>query len=80
MGNNLSKKNKVELANLFLSKPFSIYEFEKVSGLSSYAILEIFHKDLYEINKNKADEVNRVLGEKECLTHRGYMREICDII
>ena len=79
MDNNLSKKKKIELANMFLSNTFSIYEFEKVCGLSKVIILNIFRNDLYEINKLKAYQVNRVLEKNECLTHKGYMREIIEL-
>lgn len=80
MDNNLSKGKILELANMFLSNVFSLYEFEKMCGISSKVILEVFHKDLYEINEEKARQVNRILSQQKCLTHKGYMRElVCSV-
>lgn len=77
--NNLSNDKKIELADLFLSNVFSIYEFSKFTGIREDDILKIFYIDLYGINKRKAHQVNKVLRayeEKKCIYHKGYVREL----
>lgn len=74
--NNLSNSKILELANMFTAQVVSIYEFEKISGVSSTVILKIFNKDLYEINKSKADEVNRILKTPGYLNCKGYIKEV----
>lgn len=73
--NNLSKSNILELANMFTAQVISIYELEKISGVSSVVILNAFNKDLYEINEKKANEVNRILKFPGYLKCNGYIKE-----
>lgn len=74
-GNNLSRAKVLELANMFTSQVVSIYEFEKMSGISSNVILRIFKNDLYDINETKANEVNRILTTPGYLSCNGYIKE-----
>jgi len=73
--NNLSKSKVLELANMFTSQVFSIYEFEKVSGIPSNVILKVFSDDLYEINESKAEQVNKILNVPGYLGFTGYIKE-----
>lgn len=74
--NNLSESRVLELANMFTSQVVSIYEFEKISGLSSNVILNIFNKDLYEIDRTKAEKVSRILACPGYLKCNGYIKEM----
>ena len=75
-GNNLSKPKILELANMFTSQVVSIYEFEKISGISAVVILNVFNKDLFEINEVKAKEVNKILNTPGYLNCKGYIKEL----
>lgn len=74
-GNNLPKTKVLELANMLTAQVVSIYELELMSGVPSTVILKIFNRDLYEINEDKAREVNRILNAPGYISFRGYIKE-----
>lgn len=71
--NNLSKTKIEEMADVYISNVISIYEIEKMYGLPKNIIIEIFTKDLYEINKQKAEKVSEIL--KYSIKHARYMKQ-----
>lgn len=74
-GNNLPKSKILEIANMFTAQAVSIYELELMSGVSATVILKIFNKDLYEINEEKAIQVNRILNAPGYINFKGYIKE-----
>lgn len=71
--NNLSKTKIEEMADVYISNVISIYEIEKMYGLPKNIIIEIFTKDLYEINKQKAEKVSVIL--KYSIKQARYMKQ-----
>ena len=65
-----------ELANLFMAKTVTIYELEKMTGIPSKKILNIFRKDLYRVNFDIAKRVNRVLDSSGNFITRKYFKEV----
>jgi hypothetical protein len=66
----------LRLSNLFISNPITVYELEKMTGISSKDILSIFRNDLYSINEDMATRINKILDRLEYENEVKYFKEL----
>lgn len=73
----IQRMNVMDLSHFFLSGNFTIYEMEKITGISPSDLLKAFRVDLFAINPEMAARVNRILDTPGYnMAGRKYLRQM----